>query len=72
VEQIVATIPHVLQMHGFYFDEAAKTLRFDVVVSFDAQDRGAVCQEVSERVQELYPDFTLQVAMDTDFTEAAE
>ena len=69
VAGIVAESPHVLQMHGFYLDRAEKTIRFDIVVSFDAKDRRQVYREVCERVQKAYPDYRLQVAMDTDFSE---
>ena len=69
VSQIVTGNPYVLQMHGFYLDEAEKTLRFDIVVSFDAEDRRQVYREVCENVQKEYPDYTLQVVMDTDFSE---
>ncbi len=72
VSKIVTATPYVLQMHGFYLDKAEKTLRFDIVVSFDAKDRRQVHQQVIESVQKLYPDYTLQVAMDTDFTEETE
>ena len=69
VAGIVAESPHVLQMHGFYLDREEKTIRFDIVVSFDAKDRRQVYREVCERVQKAYPDYRLQVAMDTDFSE---
>ena len=69
VTAIVMAEPHVLQMHGFYLDKAAKTIRFDIVVSFDAKDRRKVYQQVSEKVQAAYPDYALQVTMDTDFSE---
>ena len=69
VAGIVAESPYVLQMHGFYLDRAEKTIRFDIVVSFDAKDRRQVYREVCERVQKAYPDYRLQVAMDTDFSE---
>ena len=72
VSKIVTATPYVLQMHGFYLDKAEKTLRFDIVVSFDAKDRKQVHQQVIESVQKLYPDYTLQVAMDTDFSEETE
>ena len=68
VSQLVTAIPHVLQMHGFYLDEAEKSMRFDVVVSFDAKDRRQVWQEVCESVQREYPDYTVHVAMDMDFS----
>ena len=69
VAQIVTENPYVLQMHGFYLDEAEKTLRFDIIVSFDAKDRGQVYRDVCENVQKEYPDYALQVVMDTDFSE---
>ena len=69
VRQIVTANPNVLQMHGFYLDKAEKTLRFDIVVSFDAEDRRQVYREVCENVQKEYPDYTLQVTMDMDFSE---
>ena len=69
VARIAAENPYVLQTHGFYMDKAEKTIRFDIVVSFDAKDRKAVYREVCENVRKEYPDYKLQVAMDTDFSE---
>ena len=69
VNEIVSEIPNVIQMHGFYLDKAEKTVRFDFVVSFDAKDRSEVYKEVCNRVQSEFPDYKLQVAMDTDFSE---
>ncbi len=70
VSQIVTENPHVLQMHGFYLDKADKTMRFDIVVSFDAEDRREVFREACEKVQKEYPGYTLQAAMDADFSES--
>ena len=69
VEEIVFSHEYVRQMHGFYLLKDQKTMRFDVVISFDAKDRGAVFSAVIEDVQKSFPDYELQVAMDTDFTE---
>ncbi|QTE69264.1 cation transporter [Clostridiales bacterium] len=69
VRRIVKENPYVLQMHGFYMDKEEKTLRFDIVVSFDAKDRREVHRDVTERVQKAYPDYTLQIAMDIDFSD---
>ena len=69
VQDIVLAHEHVKQMHGFYLIEEQKTMRFDVVISFDARDRKAVCREVTESVQREFPDYELQVTMDTDFAE---
>ena len=69
LREIVFAHPHVKQLHGFYLDKTQKKMRFDIVVSFDAEDRGAVYTEVLADVQKAFPDYTLQAAMDTDFAE---
>ena len=69
VRELVFAHPHVTQMHGFYLIRDEKALRFDIVVSFDAKDRRAVYADVVADVQRAFPDYTLQVAMDTDFAE---
>ena len=50
-------------------DKEKKTLRFDIVISFDANDRKTVYKDILADVQREYPDYLLQVAMDTDFSE---
>ncbi len=69
VSEIVFSHQYVRQMHGFYMTKDPKTLRFDVVISFDAKDRRAVFSEVVADVQKTFPDYQLQAAMDTDFSE---
>ena len=69
IQEIVSGFPEILQMHGFYLNQAAKIIRFDIVVSFDAEDRNAVYQKICERVQEAFPDYRLQIIQDTDFSE---
>ena len=69
VEEIVFANEYVRQLHGFYLTKDEKKIRFDIVISFDAKDRRAVYKDVVDAVQKAFPDYTLQVAMDTDFTE---
>ena len=69
VRMIVFKHEYVRQIHGFYLLKEKKTLRFDIVISFDAKDRRAVYSEVVADVQKAFPDYELQVTMDTDFTE---
>ena len=69
VHDIVFSHEYVKQMHGFYMIKDKKTLRFDIVISFDAKDRKAVYNEVIADVQKAFPDYQLQTAMDTDFAE---
>ena len=69
VRKIVFAHEHVLQMHGFYLLKEQKAMRFDIVISFDAKDRREVYANVIADVRKAFPDYGLQVAMDTDFTE---
>ena len=69
VREIAFSHPYVTQLHGFYLMKEEKALRFDVVVSFDAKDRRAVFNEVTQDVQRAFPGYTLQAALDTDFSE---
>ena len=69
VREIVFSHDHVLQMHGFYLTKETNTIRFDVVVSFDAKDRGEVYKSIKADVQKAFPNHKLQIALDTDFSE---
>ncbi|MBO6114223.1 MAG: cation transporter [Lachnospiraceae bacterium] len=69
VSKIVFKNKYALQMHGFYLNEEKKTIRFDVVVSFDAPDRKEVYHNIVKEVNAKYPDYTLQIALDSDFSD---
>lgn len=63
---------YVVQTHAFFVSEKKKTIRFDAVVSFDAPNRRTVYEELCSEISKLYPDYTIQIALDTDFTEEME
>ncbi len=69
VRDLVLAHEHVKQIHGFYLQAEKKAMRFDIVISFDAKNRQAVWQDTVTDVQKAFPDYQLQVAMDTDFAE---
>ena len=69
VQEIVFSHQYVKQMHGFYLQKEDKTMRFDIVISFDAKNRRTVYLEVVADVQKAFPDYELQIAMDADFAE---
>ena len=69
IRDIVFSYQYVTQLHGFYLIKEEKSMRFDIVVSFDAKDRRAVCNEVVADVRKAFPEYQLEVALDTDFSE---
>ena len=54
-----------LQMHGFYADAEAKTMRFDVVIGFEIGTKEALAQLYAE-VGALYPDWQIMIVPDVD------
>ncbi|MBQ1306594.1 MAG: cation transporter [Erysipelotrichaceae bacterium] len=69
VRKIVLSHEHVKQMHGFYLNLKDKAMRFDAVVSFDANDRNRVFQEAVASVKEAFPDYDVSANMDMDLNE---
>ena len=68
VKDIALAHEYVKGMHGFYLDREKKSIRFDVVISFDAEDRKAVYTAVVEDIQKAVPDYELRIAMDLDLS----
>jgi len=65
VRETVLRHDWALQMHGFYVDTEIKTIRFDVVISFDV-DRAESLGILTDEIQSLYPDYSLQIIPDID------
>lgn len=68
IQEIIRSYDFALQMHGFYVDLDEKTIRFDVVLSFDIPHQKAV-EILTDKIQPLYPDYKLTIAPDIDITD---
>ena len=69
VRRIVMSQPYVLQMHGFFANEEARTMQFDVVIDFAAPDMSAAHAAVVKAVAEAYPDYQLNITLDQDLSD---
>lgn len=69
ITELVMSQKYVLQLHGFYCDMKEKNIRFDIVIDFAAPDSRAVQREVVDSVKKLYPDFSVTVQFDLDYTD---
>ena len=65
VQKIVLEHDWALQLHGFYADTENKTIRFDVVVSFDI-DRAEALDILTKEVSSQFPGYSLQIVPDID------
>ena len=68
VQKIVMSHDWALQIHGFYADTEKKTIRFDVVVSFDVSRKEAV-ETLNKEIREKYPDYDVLIVTDTDVSD---
>lgn len=69
IYSLAMSVPYVLQAHGFYLSTEKKTIRFDVVVSFDSPDRRDTYNKVYNSIKKEYPDYLLEIALDIDFSD---
>lgn len=69
VKEIALAHKYIRQVHGFYLMKEQKRMRFDLVVSFDAENREEASRAAVEDVKKAFPGYELQVAMDADFME---
>ena len=69
IGKLVLAHKFVKQIHGFYYSKKEQSVRFDVVISFDAESRQAVFAEVYEELKAKYPNLQFALAMDMDYGE---
>lgn len=69
VSKIVHEHKDILQMHGFFVDEVAKIMRFDIIVSFDSPNMKVMYNHVVADVREAFPDYEVQVQFDFDISD---
>ena len=69
VRKILEEYPDVMQMHGFFLDDTERTMKFDIIISYDAQDRNQLYKEIVKKVQAAYPEYTPQVQLDFDISD---
>lgn len=66
LQRIVEEHPKILQTHGFYVDDEAKTVYFDLVIDFKTDDE-AIRDAVVSAMEEQYPAYRYSVVVDADY-----
>ena len=69
VIQTLARQEHVVQVHGFFFDEKAKTLSVDVVPDRSITDDAAFSEALREQLKAVVPGYPVSVVIDHNFSE---
>lgn len=68
IRDVILRHEWALQMHGFYYNEAEKKIRFDVVMSFDIRQNEG-CDILMRELSGLYPDYDIQMTPDIDIAD---
>ncbi len=68
VQEMVMAHDWSLQMHGFYLDIEKHTMRFDVVLSFDIDQKEGI-DIIRKEVGEAYPEYELNIIADVDIAD---
>lgn len=68
VSEIILANEWALQMHGFYIDLQKKTMRFDVVLSFDIGQKEGL-DILYKELGDKYPDYSITITPDVDITD---
>ena len=71
ISRRVLSHAHAKQIHGFYYSKADRSIRFDVVISFEADSRQAVFKKIREELENAYPGIRFSLAMDMDYGEVS-
>ena len=69
IRRAVMAHDYILQMHGFYLNEAEKTIQFDVVIDFAAPDARALFAEVLAEAEAIAPGYQIIATPDLDITD---
>ena len=68
VAEVIKSHSYILQTHGFYVDQEAKSINFDVVVSFDDPDPSGTVQAIKEETEKKFEGYQVHVQYDQDFS----
>lgn len=68
LSEIIKKYPHILQTHGFYVDNDAKVISFDLVVSFDDPDPTETVRKIREEAEKANEGYVVIAQYDQDFS----
>lgn len=69
VEKIVFAHKEILQMHGFYLDAKDKTLSFDIIIDFKAENYEKIYQDIYDAVQKEFNGYKIVITLDVDVSD---
>ena len=69
VRRIVFTHDYIIQMHGFYWNDEEKVMRFDIVIDYSAPGRQEEYEHILNEIRENFPDLNVHITLDGDISD---
>ena len=69
LKKIISDYTEIIQLHGFYVDNENKTINFDIIIDFSADNPKKIKDEVKQRISEIYPEYEYYIVIDKDFAD---
>ena len=67
ISKIIFSHEYIDELHGLYVDEIDKEIRFDLIISLDANNRLEVLEEVVRDVKKHFPDYNIEAFPNIDY-----
>lgn len=68
INKIISKYDNILQFHGLYVDEEEKTIRLDIVISFEEKEIEKLYNKVYNDISNEYKDYKIYIVVDADFS----
>lgn len=69
VTEITGKYPAVQQVHGFYLEESAQAVSFDILLDYDVSNPEEITDALRRELTERFPDYVFHIHIDRDFSE---
>ena len=68
-KEIINNNCEITQLHGFYVDEEAKSVAFDLILDFNCKDQGKIKEEIIKKLNEKYPEYKCYIVLDSNISD---
>jgi cation diffusion facilitator family transporter len=69
MQNLLENYPDVIELHGFHYDKADKTISCDIVIDFAIEDRQALFAEIRKAAEEAFSGYKLEIVLDADLVD---
>ena len=69
VTGITGRFPAIRQVHGFYLEESARIVSFDILLDYDIDNPDTITDSVRQALTERFPGYEFCIHIDRDFSE---